>query len=341
MRYVEFHPGQISLLDGERSDLPVGWARIAVRACGVCGTDLHTLEGMVLPPGIVYPLRPGHEVAGIVTEINGDASKSGIEVGASVVLHPLIPCGECTSCRSGAENRCADAQTLGFHQPGGMAEEVVWPIDRLVNVDDLPFEQAALLADAVATAYRAFTVAAPPPGAVMCVLGAGGVGTHLLQIAAALDPTLQLVTVVRSEATAARAAEMGVAAIVGLDDSPRALRARFGPADVVVDFSGATRAPRIGLRMLRPGGRLVLGSVNDEQLELGTSITALMMREVQVCGTYTSTIADLRAATDLVRSGGIDLRASASLRFPLADVDAALRTVKERPNGLVRVVVLP
>lgn len=340
MRFVEVEPHHIHHRTGPSPALPDGWARIAVRACGVCGTDLHVVEGMTLQPGVSYPVRPGHEVAGVVLEIAGDPG-GDIQTGSAVVLHPLVPCGRCAHCRSGAEHRCPTGRTLGFHDPGGMADEVIWPVDRLVDVEGLPFEQAALLADAVATAYRAFTIAAPTPGAVMCVLGAGGVGTHLLQIAASADPSLRLAAVVRSEATAERVALMGVTPIVGLDGAARRLRDAVGPADVVVDFSGATEAPRVGVRMLAPGGRLVLGSVNDEPVDLGVTITVLMMRELQVVGTYASTISDLRAATAMVRSGGIDLSASASLRFTLENVDAALRAVKERPNGLVRAVLLP
>ena len=346
LRYIEVQPGELSLRSGAAAPLPRGWARISVDACGICGTDLHVFDGMTLQAGVSYPLRPGHEVAGVVTELAPQgqtlqASEDDIRVGSPVALHPLLPCRKCLQCTSGAEHRCTAVQVLGFHVAGGMADEVLWPIDRLVAVDGIPLEQAALLPDAVATAYHAFAVARPPVGGGFCVIGAGGVGTHLLQIAAAMDPTLRLAAVVRSEATAQRLREMGVTAIVGLDGATRAAREALGTVDVAVDFSGATAAPRAGARMLRAGGRLVIGSVDDHILELGITTSAAMTRELEIVGTYSSTIDDLRAVTLLVQSGAIDLSASASMQFSLDDVPAALQAVRDRPNGLVRAVVRP
>lgn len=345
-RYIEVRPGEMSLCTGVAAPLPVGWARIAVDACGICGTDLHVFDGMTLQTGVSYPLRPGHEVAGVVIELrpqnqNSPASGDDVRVGSPVALHPLLPCRTCLQCTSGAEHRCTNVQILGFHVAGGMADEVLWPIDRLVTVDGIPLEQAALLPDAVATAYHAFAVARPPLGGAMCVIGAGGVGTHLLQIAAAMDPTLRLAAVVRSEPTAQRLRKMGVTAIVGLDGATRAAREALGTVDVAVEFSGATAAPRAGARMLRAGGRLVIGSVDDHALDLGITTSAAMTRELEIVGTYSSTIDDMRAATRLVQSGAIDLSASASLQFSLDDVPAAFQAVRDRPRGLVRAVVRP
>lgn len=345
-RYIEVRPGELSLRNGVAAPLSPGWARIAVDACGICGTDLHVFDGMTLQAGVAYPLRPGHEVAGVVIELqpqspNLPASEDAIRVGSPVALHPLLPCQTCLQCKSGAEHRCTNVRILGFHVSGGMADEVLWPIDRLVNVDGIPLEQAALLPDAVATAYHAFVLARPPVGGGMCVIGAGGVGTHLLQIAAAMDPTLRLAAVVRSAPTAQRIREMGITAIVGLEGATRAAREALGTVDVAIDFSGATAAPRVGARMLRPGGRLVIGSVDDHPLELGISTSAAMTRELEIVGTYSSTIADMRAATRLVQSGAIDLSASASLQFSLDDVPAAFQAVRDRPRGLVRAVVRP
>ena len=345
-RYIEVRPGELSLRHGGAAPLQPGWARIAVDACGICGTDLHVLDGMTLQAGVSYPVRPGHEVAGVVVELRPQPQKSStsedsIRVGSPVALHPLLPCQTCLQCTSGAEHRCTNVRILGFHVSGGMADEVLWPIHRLVAVDGIALEQAALLPDAVATAYHAFLVARPPRAGGLCVIGAGGVGTHLLQIAAAMDPTLRLAAVVRSEPTAERLRAMGVTAIVGLDGASRAAREALGTVDVAVDFSGATTAPRAGARMLRPGGRLVIGSVDDHALDLGITTSAAMTRELEIVGTYSSTIDDMRAAARLVQSGAIDLSASASLQFSLNDVPAAFQAVRDRPRGLVRAVVRP
>lgn len=335
IRYLEVEPGATALRSGSPPPLPDGWARVRVAACGVCGTDLHVLNGMPLPRDATYPVRPGHEVAGTVIEGGGGR----IGVGDEVVLHPLIPCGRCFACRSGHENRCRTATALGLDHDGGLADELVWPADRMILAPGIPAEQAAVLADAVASAHHALRLAELPPAGALTVLGAGGVGAHVLQLARALDPTARLTAVVRSEATARRLESLGlgVAVVVGGDDCARRVS---GPQDAVVEF-GAAAAVDQGLRMLGRGGRFVIGSMGEQPLELGTTLTAIATRELRVVGTYASTIADLRAAVDLVTAGRLDVSRSVSHRVPLGRAGEALELLERRPPGFARAVVIP
>ncbi|MGH7903990.1 MAG: alcohol dehydrogenase catalytic domain-containing protein, partial [Candidatus Dormibacteraceae bacterium] len=208
MRYVEVSPGEVRLRDGPPSELPAGSARVRVLACGVCGSDAHLARGMVLPHGTKYPVRPGHEVAGVVVEVA--AGVNAIAVGDDVVLHPLDPCGVCRACLAGRDERCHAARVLGIQAPGGMAEEVVWPARRMVGVPGLPASEAAVLPDAVATAHHAVRVAGLPAEGLLCVIGAGGVGSHAIRLARVLHPEVRVAAVVRSEAGARRLAEQGV-----------------------------------------------------------------------------------------------------------------------------------
>jgi NADPH:quinone reductase-like Zn-dependent oxidoreductase len=84
MRYLELAPGEAVLAEGPPPELSPGDARVRVLACGICGTDVHALRGMVLPKGARYPIRPGHEVAGIVEEVHNGTS--GVSVGDLVAV---------------------------------------------------------------------------------------------------------------------------------------------------------------------------------------------------------------------------------------------------------------
>lgn len=342
MRYVEVSPGRIELRTGAPSTLRLGSVRVAVQACGLCGTDLHAVRGMVLPRGVEYPVRPGHEVSGVVTEIGeGVDPRTAPQVGQSVVLHPLAPCGKCDACARGEEQVCSDVRTLGFHYAGGLADEVVWPADRMVPVDGVPSEQAALLADAVATAYHALRYADVPPGGALCVLGAGGLGSQVLRLAHALDPEMRLAAVVRSRASADRVTGLGAAAVRGLDHAIHEVRDAIGRPDAVVDFTGDAAATAVGVRVLRPGGRLVLGSVVDAPADLGTTVTGITAREISVRGAYVSTLEELRTVTRLAMDGDLDLSGAVSDVMPLARADEALRLVDEHPPGLQRLIITP
>ena len=336
MRFVEIDPGEVRLQHGPRPDLRPGWARVRVQACAVCGTDVHMVQGMVLPAGVSYPIRPGHEVAGIVVEVASDPSP--VAPGTPVVLHPLAPCGQCEACTAGQEQRCPMARILGIHEPGGLADEVVWPADRLVDVTGISPVFAALLPDAVATAWHAYQAADVPPGGTLAVLGAGGVGTNLLQLARIANPTARLLAVVRTEHTAERIRALDVDTVVGLDGAARTVREALGELDAVVDFTGVPAAPAEGIRMLRRGGHLVIGSVVDEPIELGVTTTSLVTREVRIVGSYVSTIEDLRAVARLVIQSRLDLKDSVSLIMPLDEAPEGFRLVEQRPAGHVRLV---
>ncbi len=336
MRYVEMDAGAARLREGAEPETPPGYARVRVLACGVCGTDLHLLKGMVLPRGASYPVRPGHEVAGIVERV--EAPDAPVAEGDLAVLHPLASCGTCQHCLRGEDQRCDALRTLGVHDPGGFAEVVVWPAWRMLPANGIEPVAAALLADAAATAHNAVALAQLPPGGSLCVLGAGGLGTGALEVARALDPNLRLSAVVRSEASAERLRARGVDVHCGIEGAARALRRRGGRVDAVIDFSGQPGAPEQGVGMLRRGGRLVLGSIVDAPLTLGSS-SAFMAHELQVRGAYVSGLRDLAAVIELTSQGRLDATAWVSHRLPLSRFQDAVNLAESRPAGTVRVVV--
>jgi len=363
MRQVQITgPGNLRVVEAAPPRLAPGWARLRMVACGVCRTDSYLLDGSILPPGAEYPLVPGHEVAAVVTEIAGPAgtagpgpsgngpsgdgsagdepTEDGVAVGDLVLPHLLAPCGSCTACRAGQEQRCERCPVLGIQAPGGLADELTWPASRLISAAGLDPVRAAVLPDAGATAYHALRVAAVPPGGLLVVTGAGGVGTHVLRIARALDPSARLAAVVRSAATAQRLAALGVPAIEGLAGAAKRLRGQAGQADAVIDFSGSPETPPEAVRMLRPGGRLVLGSVVRGDLHLGW-IAPFASREITVTGVYSSTLDDLRQVVALARDGALDLTGSVTHSVPLARAAEAFGLMERRPPGMVRVVVEP
>jgi 2-desacetyl-2-hydroxyethyl bacteriochlorophyllide A dehydrogenase len=341
-RQVGVEPGVVALHTS--ADTPAarpGEAVIDVLACGICGTDLHLLHGMQLPPRASYPVHPGHEVAGVVRSIEGDAlaaAEHGVTVGDLVVLHPVDPCRTCPTCLDGAEQLCQDGDVLGIHRPGGLSDTVTWPIDRLVVANGLAPTRAAILADAVATALRAARLAGLPAGGRACVLGAGGVGTHVLQLLRAADPRAELVGVVGSPPSAQRLAAAGYDVELAGDDLLTRLRARHRTYDAVIDFSSQADSPALGVRLLGPGGTLVLGSVLDGRLDLGPAV-AVQTRELTVRGAYASSLEDLREAVRLARSGALDLSDSVSHVRALDDAVAAFAELQARPAGLVRMVL--
>jgi D-arabinose 1-dehydrogenase-like Zn-dependent alcohol dehydrogenase len=285
-----------------------------------------------------YPVRPGHEVAGKLVEVSTPGERS---VGEWVVLYPLLACGTCAACQRGHENLCRVAGVLGIDHAGGMATMVDWPLTHLVPIGSVDAVAAAILPDAVASAYHALRLARVPAGGSLTVIGAGGVGANVLQLARALDPEVRLTAIVRSAASAARIERLAldVAVRQGLTGAGRAILKERGPQDAVIEFGAGAAAGPEALPMLVRGGRLVFGSVEDAPLNLGTRVIDLVTREIVVMGSYASTRHDLQTVTELARAGRIDIGASVSHRLPLRAAGEAIRLLEQRPPGLARVVL--
>ncbi|MEV6692171.1 zinc-binding dehydrogenase [Micromonospora sp. NPDC051196] len=252
-------------------DLDTGQVRVAIRAAGVCHSDLSMVDGTIAAP---YPLLLGHEAAGVVTEVGDGVDR--VAVGDHVVLNWAPPCRTCWSCTHGEPWLCehtgtpaTDAGhtidgeplhvTLGL---GALAEQVVVPQHAMVVVPaDLPFPTAALLGCAVLTGVGAIRrTAAVRPGESVAVIGLGGVGLSAVAAArAAGAATVIAVDVSPAKADLARAA--GATDFLLADDTlSRAVRTLTGGrgVDHAVECVGRAATIRTAWRATRRGGQVIV-----------------------------------------------------------------------------------
>lgn len=171
---------ELSLPDPEPGD-----AIIEVDACGLCHTDLGFAEGGVAPRHAL-PLVLGHEITGRVVAAG---SAHGALIGRSVLVPAVMPCGDCVFCRAGRGNACPRQKMPGNDIHGGFATHVVAPAHALVSLEQRPEDVAldalSVVADAVSTAYQATLRADLQSGDAAFIIGSGGVGGYLAQIARA------------------------------------------------------------------------------------------------------------------------------------------------------------
>jgi D-arabinose 1-dehydrogenase-like Zn-dependent alcohol dehydrogenase len=154
---------------------------VGVRANALCATDLKISDGAV--SSVTLPHILGHEAAGEVVEIGEGVE--GLEPGTHVTVYPTLGCGVCEACRTGRENLCQRAPRTGFERDGGLSEYLLIPDRNAVRIDRaVPLEEAAILPDAVATAYHALVHRAKVRvGETVVVVGVGGLGIHAVQVA--------------------------------------------------------------------------------------------------------------------------------------------------------------
>jgi 6-hydroxycyclohex-1-ene-1-carbonyl-CoA dehydrogenase len=186
-----------------------GEALVEVLACGLCHTDLGFADGSV-PTKHPLPLVLGHEVVGTVV-----ASGPGAEAlaGTRVIVPAVLPCGACAFCLAGRGNACPDQKMPGNDIDGGFATHMLVPAAPLVPLAGLPdsmdVRAISVVADAVTTAYQAVRRSGLQAGDAAFVVGAGGVGSFVVQIARAMGARVVAVDVQagRLEMAAAHGAE--------------------------------------------------------------------------------------------------------------------------------------
>jgi len=283
----------------ELVDIPVpagGEVLVQVRACGICHTDLHTVEGEIAGK---LPVIPGHQIVGIA---------GGQRVG---ILWLHTTCGACDFCRTGRENLCEQARFTGLHVDGGYAEFVSARAGFLVQIPD-GFEdaQAAPLLCAGIIGYRALRLSGIQPEQKLGLYGFGASAHIAIQIARHWDCEVFVST--RSAGHQQHARELG-ATLEMPEDS----------LDAAVIFAPAGELVPIALRALRKGGTLALAGIYM------TPIPELpyerLYHERAIRSVANATRGDARQLMEL--AGKIPLRTEVQT-FPLADANRALLALK-------------
>ena len=306
-----------------RPQVPARAALIRIAACGVCGTDLHILNGH-WPTPLPWPFTLGHELAGVVVEIGEELTQDfmghTLQVGSKVILPPLMPCGECFYCVHYPEtaNKCLApvyyGRYLGFDRPphlwGGWAEMVFVDLADLPGTkvyklpDDMPLRLATLaepLTSCIRALSRAQRAGGFRVGDTVVIQGAGPIG--VLAVAAAQEMGAGRVVVIGGNMTPrlSLCLDFGAEAVLCIDDLPTAdarikgvrdLVGGFG-ADLVADCTGHPSAGPEGIEMLRDGGTYIeMGQFTDSGA-IETNWHRICTKDLTILGSWAFTANDI------------------------------------------------
>ena len=332
-------PAQAMMIeDVPTPDPKAGEVLVKVAACGVCHTDLHYLDHGT-PTFKKPPIILGHEVSGTIAGLG--AGVAAFAEGDRVLLPAVLSCGSCEYCRTGRENICERSQMLGNHIDGGYAEYIAVPARDVFRLpDDVPLVEGAVIADAVTTPYHAVVRRGKvTPGDWVVVVGCGGVGLTLVQIAAAVGARVVAIDVKAAKLEAAR--RFGAVATLNPLDFPRIDREvraiTGGGADVAFEAVGKAATQQVALDSLKTGGRAVLVGYSPDTLPLNAG--RVMFRELDVIGSLGCRPVDYPRAIEMVRQGKVRLMELVTHRFPLDDIHEALDML--RCGDAFRIVVTP
>lgn len=313
---------------------------IRVRACGICGSDVHGYTGTTgrrIPPIIM-----GHEAAGTVAGVG--AAVRGIETGDRVCFDSTVYCNRCDPCLAGQYNRCERREVLGVSTPGNrrdgaFAEYVTVPWWTAVRLDErVQFEEATLF-EPLAIVLHAVNRGAVGPDDSVLIVGCGTIG--LLAIAAARKRGTR-----RIVATDVRPERLRRAELMGADRAIDAARADVaqeiaafgGGIDVAIEAVGYAPTIRQACDLTRQGGRVVL--LGNLEREVSLNVPDIIARELTLIGSYASA-GEYRDAVRLVTDGAIDVRPLLSEIRPLSEGQQAFDRLHEGREDLLKIVLVP
>jgi 2-desacetyl-2-hydroxyethyl bacteriochlorophyllide A dehydrogenase len=329
-------PGVVALEEVARPTPGPDDVVVRVRACGICGSDLHWFHGTFPTPTVC----PGHEIAGEVADV-GSAVRD-LRAGDAVALEGIVGCAACRYCQAGQYHLCQTLGILGMTIPGGFADYVRAPARHCFRTPPGLSPAVAALSEPLAVAVHGVRLAPVELGARVLVLGAGTIGLMAV-VAARAGGAGEVVVTARRPQQREAARRLGADRVFG-DDEAGALDAfaRESPIDLVIETVGGTADTlTTAAAACRPRGTIcVLGVFTGTP---ALAVTRLVVKELTLKGSMVYNRANGRAdfeiTQDLLAREHARLESIVTHRVPLAAVASAFALAADKTSGCIKVTV--
>ena len=333
---------KLEIMDIAKPEPAEGDLLIRVRACGICGSDVHGYDGSTgrrLPPIVM-----GHEASGIVEAVG--SSVTDFQPGDHVTFDSTVYCGQCFYCRRGQVNLCNQREVIGvstpeFRRMGAFAEYVTVPARIAYRLpDNIPFAHASLI-EAVSVAVHAVSLTPIAIEDTVVVVGAGMIG--LLTLQAAFLAGAGRVFVVDVEDTRLELARsLGATATFNSRNATpvseiQSLTSGRG-ADVAIECVGISSTVNLAVEGVRKGGMVTLVGNVTPSVEIG--LQSVVTRQIRLQGTCASS-GEYPTCISLLSRGAIRVEPLLTSVAPLEEGPEWFRRLYAREPGLLKVVLQP
>jgi L-iditol 2-dehydrogenase len=319
---------------------------LKVASASICGTDLRILSGghRMYPAGTVR--IPGHEAAGIVSQIGAEVK--GIQPGQRMFVAPNMGCGHCRQCIRGNNNLCANYEAIGITMDGAFAEYVRLPKAAVTQGNLIPIEgqvdpAVAALMEPFACVLRGQNAVQIQPEDIVLVMGAGPIGLMHLKLALLRGAGRVIVSEPNpSRLDRAKAAGATDAINPASEDLAKAVQvlSHGQGADAILVAAPAHQAQEAALTLAAIGGRInFFAGLPKDHPTINFDSNLVHYKELIVTATTACSTADCRQAADLVNSGRIDLSDLISARLPLREAQAAFTQAEDQKS--LKIVLEP
>ena len=335
-------PKVLRIQESPTPDLAADEALIRVKACGICGSDVHGYDGS--SGRRIPPLIMGHEAAGVIEGMG--AKVEGFSLGDRVTFDSTVYCGECEYCLEGKVNLCDRRMVLGvscgeYRRHGAFAEYVAVPSRILYKLPpSLPFEHAAMI-EAVSVAVHAVGRVKFQPGDASVVVGAGMIGLLLVQAARAAGCD-RVIAVDLDKDRLKLAKELGATQSINhleSDTIETILGATAGQgARVSFEVVGSTPTVETAIQATRKGGAVVLVGNLAPQVEF--PLQSVVTREITLFGSCASA-GEYPKCIELMDKGAIKVSPLISAQATLEEGAEWFDRLYAKEAGLMKVILQP
>jgi len=320
-------PGVVGIETVDDPTPGTGEVVVQVAACGLCGTDLHILQGEFAP---TLPIVPGHEFAGEIVAVGAEVA--GLAVGDQVAVDPSLYCHECHYCRIGRNNLCERWNAIGVTVPGGAAEFAAAPAANCIRLPEHISTRDAALIEPLSCAVRGYDVLSARMAAHVLIYGSGTMGLMMLELAKRTGAaSVDMVDVNEDRLATARALGCSTTAT-----SAEAIQRPRG-WDVVIDATGNAAAIQDGLERVGKGGTFLQFGVADYATRVTIDPYRIYNQEITITGSM-AVLHSYERAAELFAGGVLDPEVFISDRLPLVDYAAALQQFKAGQGRKIQVV---
>ncbi|PLR75254.1 alcohol dehydrogenase [Bacillus sp. V3-13] len=327
-----FFPGD-KKVDVRQVDIPTpgqGEVLIQLKASAICRSDMSLYYGTSVFEGTELGTTiPGHEPAGVITEVGNGVST--FKQGDRVAVYLAIGCGECAHCKSGYKMFCKDFKCVGFDSHGGDADYMVVPAENCMKLpDDMSFVTAAVSTDAVGTLYHAQKRLGISGRDILVVFGLGPMGNAGVMIGKGLGAIVIAVDMLDERLEMAK--ELGADYIINgkhanvQDEIIRITNGRG--ADAAIDCSGSPYAQNDALDCVRPHGRVAF--VGESKETTIKPSPQLIRKQVTVMGSWYFPIQEFPEIAEFIVRHNLPVEKLVTHRFKLDEAETAFRLFDER-----------
>lgn len=325
-------PGVLELVEVPIPPMQAGHVLVQVRFLGICGTDVHLMDGTsayVVGGLTTYPIRFGHEWAGQVVAVGAGVGSELVD--ATVVGEPFLSCGQCLTCRGGRYNLCPHRFELGVRGdvPGAAARFLSIPASNVHVVPPRVDLAHAVIAEPAVTVLHAFETGAVQPGEAVVVLGTGTLGLIAVQVAVSMGCPVDVVGI--DEAGLQAALDLGARA---------AMRPEDAPADAYAVVLEATGAPGIGPTLTHVAGigaRILQVGIPGRPVD-AVDLAAFVAKGLELRGVLGG-VHLVPRALQLVEAGAIDAGALVEAVLPVGQVHTAFERMHELGRARPKLIV--